>query len=299
MPYETHNYKKYLKNNRMRRNFGIKKIVIIVISLAIIAVGLLGLNGKFNFLSLSKDDLAGTNESDSSSPSSNNSSNNSGAALPSSGQAGSLATSSSPANLEPSQPAPKSILLSVPFFSQAPFGEWSDPIFQNACEEASIIMAMHWVNKIPVTKDQVKQEILDLSLFEDKTYGQAFDRAAADAIKMFKDYFNYENVFVRSGISTKDIKKEILAGRLVIVPLNGQILKNPFYTPPGPEHHMLVVIGYDAKTNEFITNDVGTRHGEKYRYAEARLQASLQDYPTGNDLPSIPGQTAMIVVMPK
>lgn len=290
MQYETYNYKKYLKKNRMRRNFGIKQIIIIVISLVIIAVGLLGLNGKFKFLSLGKDDLAGTNEPvPPSSPS-----NNSGAALPPSGQA----TSFEPIK-EPTQPAPKSTLLSVPFFSQAPFGEWSDPIFQNACEEASIIMAMHWVNKTNVTKEKVKQEILALTEFEDRTYGQAFDRAAADAIKMFKDYFNYENVFVRSGISTKDIKKEILAGRLVIVPLNGQILKNPFYTPPGPEHHMLVVIGYDAKTNEFITNDVGTRQGEKYRYAEARLQASLQDYPTGNDLPSIPGQTAMIVVMPK
>jgi len=294
MPYETYNYKKYLKNNRIKRGFGIKQIIIIVIALALIAVGFFGLNGKFNFLSLGKDKLAGTNESNSSLPSSNNS----GAALPSSGQAGSQATSSQPAAPKV-QPAPTSILLSVPFFSQAPFGEWSDPIFQNACEEASIIMAMHWVNKTSVTKEQAKQEILALTEFEDKTYGQAYDRAAADAVKMFKDYYNYSNVRESEGISTKDIKTEILAGNLVIVPLNGQILKNPFYTPPGPEHHMLVVIGYDGKTNEFITNDVGTRHGEKYRYTEARFQASLQNYPTGNDLPSIPGQTAMIVVMPK
>jgi len=299
MQYKTYNYEKYLKKNRLRRNFGIKKIIIIVIALAILAAGLFGLNSKFKFLSLGKDDLAGANEPVSSSPSSSNSGNSSGAALLPSEQAGSPAAPSQPVNSEPVRVIPKSILLQVPFFSQAPFGEWSNPIFQNACEEASIIMAMHWVNKTDVTKEEAKQEILALTEFEDRTYGSASDRTAADAIKMFKDYYNYENVFVRLGISTQDIKKEILAGHLVITPIDGRILANPFYTPPGPDHHMLVVIGYDANTDEFITNDIGTRHGEKYRYTDSSLQAALQNYPTGNDLPSIPGQTAMIVVLPK
>ncbi len=124
---------------------------------------------------------------------------------------------------EPARVIPKSILLEVPFFSQAPFGEWSDPIFQNACEEASIIMAMHWVNKTGVTKEQAKQEIQALTEFEDKTYGPATDRAAADATKMFKDYYNYSNVRESEGITTKDIKAQVLSGHLVIVPVNGQI----------------------------------------------------------------------------
>lgn len=193
----------------------------------------------------------------------------------------------------------QSILLNVPFFAQAPFGEWSDPTFQNACEEASIIMAWHWAEGIPVTKNQAKQEILALTQFEDRTYGPANDRSASDTAKMFRDYYGYANVQERSGINTTDIRKEILSGHLVIVPINGQILNNPFYTPPGPYHHMLVVIGYDSATEEFISNDVGTRHGEKYRYAASRLAAALQDYPTGNDLPSTLGVTAMIVVLPK
>ena len=32
----------------------------------------------------------------------------------------------------------------VPFLVQAPFGNWKEPDFQNACEEASMIMAMGW-----------------------------------------------------------------------------------------------------------------------------------------------------------
>ena len=272
------------------KKLNLKKLIIFIVIVAVIAVEFFWLAKKFDFFAPKSQDQA---EAQKPAPDSSTWSSGTLPGTPEPNSAG------EPSPSEPAQSTPKSILQTVPFFSQAPFGEWEDPIFQNACEEASIIMAMHWVNKTKVTKEQAKQEILVLTEFEDRTYGPASDRAAEDAIKIFKDYYNYDNVFERSGISTKDIKAEILKGNLVIVPLDGRILKNPFYTPPGPEHHMLVVIGYDGKTNEFITNDVGTRHGEKYRYSESRFQASIHDYPTGNDLPSIPGQTAMIVVMPK
>ena len=34
------------------------------------------------------------------------------------------------------------VLLNVPFTSQAPFGEWSDPRHQDGCEEAAALMAV-------------------------------------------------------------------------------------------------------------------------------------------------------------
>jgi hypothetical protein len=45
---------------------------------------------------------------------------------------------------------------------------------------------------------------------------------------------------------------------------------------------MLVVLGYDPRTDEFITNDSGTRHGQSYRYPAARLIRAAVNYPTGN-----------------
>ncbi len=192
--------------------------------------------------------------------------------------------------------APQSILLTVPFFAQAPFGEWANPTFQNACEEAAAIMAWHWAQGTTITKEQAKQEILAITDFEDKTYGPAPDRSAQDTARLFEDYYGDKNILVRTGIGANDIEKALLAGNLVIAPVNGQILKNPFYTAPGPEHHMVVIVGYDAKTDEFITNDIGTRHGEKFHYSATHFEDSLQDYPTGDHLPSIPGATAMIVV---
>jgi len=157
-------------------------------------------------------------------------------------------------------------------------------------------MAMSWVRGILETKEQAKIDIAVITQFEDKTYGSAVDRSAADTAGLLKDYYGYQNVEVRSEIGSQDIKTEISRGNLIIVPINGQILKNPFYTPPGPEHHMIVIIGYDVSSDEFITNDIGTRHGEKYRYGAARLGAALQDYPTGDHLPSVPGATAMIII---
>jgi hypothetical protein len=155
---------------------------------------------------------------------------------------------------------------------------------------------MSWVRGASESKDQAKIDIAAITQFEDTTYGLAVDRSAFDTARLLEDYYGYQNVEVRSGISSQDIKTEILKGNLLIIPINGQILKNPFYTPPGPEHHMIVVIGYDASSDEFITNDIGTRHGEKYRYGAARLEAALQDYQTGDHLPSVPGATAMIIV---
>jgi len=78
--------------------------------------------------------------------------------------------------------------------------------------------------------------------------------------------------------------------------MNGQKLKNPFFTPPGPLEHMIVIIGYDYQTNEFITNDSGTKHGQNYRYKENILFEALRDYPTGNHKPIIDIQKNIIIV---
>jgi hypothetical protein len=48
---------------------------------------------------------------------------------------------------------------------------------------------------------------------------------------------------------------------------------------------MVVIRGYDVDTKEFITNDVGTRQGENYRYPESVLFNAIRDYPTGDHLP--------------
>lgn len=192
---------------------------------------------------------------------------------------------------------PQIILLDVPFLAQAPFGQWENPIYQNACEEASLLTAILWVRGVKlISKEEATEELKKFADFEIEKYNNFYDHSIVDTAQMMKDYFGYYNVEVRENIFAEDIIAEIKNGNLVIVPINGQILKNPFYTPPGPDRHMLVVIGYDYQTEEFITSDVGTRHGEKFRYKKDVLEASIRDYPTGNKEPITSIIKAMMVV---
>ena len=191
----------------------------------------------------------------------------------------------------------KNVLFNVPFTSQAPFGDWSDPRKQDGCEEAAVIMAMAWIEGEKLTLDIADKRINAISAYEEKEYGNFYDTNAEDTVKrIFKGYFKYENVEAISNINKEDIKKELFKGNLVIVPTNGRLLENPNYISPGPTTHNLVIIGYDINSKEFITNDPGTRNGEKYRYGEDILENALLDYPTGNHEEIKEERTAMIIV---
>lgn len=193
--------------------------------------------------------------------------------------------------------AKQSILLNVPFASQAPSADWDNVIFQQGCEEASMLMAMLWVeNKSFISAKDAEKAIFAISNFSQKNYGEFRDTSAADTANIMKDYFQYEGIEVKNNITAEDIKAELVNGNLVIVPVNGQKLGNPFYTPPGPFQHMLVVKGYDTQRKEFITNDPGTRRGEGFRYKENVLDAALRDYPTGYKEQIVQANKAMIVV---
>ncbi len=192
---------------------------------------------------------------------------------------------------------PRIILLEVPFLAQAPFGQWENPIYQNACEEASLLTALLWVRGVrSVSKEEASLELKKIADFEIEKYNNFYDHSLADTGQIMRDYFNYHNIEIKEAVSADNIVKELERGNLVIVPINGQILKNPFYTPPGPDRHMLVIIGYDFQTDEFITNDVGTRHGEKFRYKKNILESAIRDYPTGHKEPILEVKKTMLII---
>lgn len=191
---------------------------------------------------------------------------------------------------------PQQVLLDIPFTPQAPFGNWDDVRQDNGCEEASILMAMHWITGDELTADIALKEIVAMSDFQLARYGHFHDSSTEDTLKLLNDYFQYENAFIRFDISVQDIKKELALGNAVIVPVDGKKLGNPYYSPPGPDRHKLIIIGYDDNIREFITNDPGTKRGEKYRYAYEVMENSIVDYKTGMHEPISEIRTAMLVV---
>ena len=183
---------------------------------------------------------------------------------------------------EPISSTPK-ILQVVPFTSQAPLGNWSDLRQEDGCEEASALMAVKWARGEKLTAEEALKEITASSDYTLEKYKEFRDLSVPDTLNwVIKDYFNYQNAAIKKSPSLKDIITELEKGNLIIAPMNGRSLHNPYYTPPGPMNHMLVIKGYDPARKVFITNDPGTRHGNSYEYDENLLFESIRDYETGN-----------------
>lgn len=193
----------------------------------------------------------------------------------------------------------QSILFEVPFSPQAPFANWLDPRQNYSCEETTALMAVKWAKGEALTLQEAEETIIDVAEWQLERYGEFRDTSARDTVdRIFKEYFGYHNVELRSGITAGDIKQTLWDGNIVIVPVRGRELENPYYTPPGPLIHMVVVVGYDAKTQEFITNDPGTKRGKQLRYHENILVNAIRDYVSGYNEPLTDSEKTMIVVSP-
>ncbi len=207
-------------------------------------------------------------------------------------------TKDSSVTVNNNQPLDNSVvLLSVPFTVQAPEGQWQEQRFQDGCEETAVLMAIKWAKGETLSPAEAKTTILDMADWELQSYGSFTDTNAKDtAERLLRDYFSYAKYKVSSEVSAAKIIAQLHLGNLVLVPTNGQKLNNPHYKTPGPERHMLVIRGYDPATDEFITNDPGTKVGEGYRYKTEVLLAAAIDYPTGNHEPTVNSNKAMIIV---
>ncbi len=189
------------------------------------------------------------------------------------------------------------VLYEVPFTSQAPFGEWYDPKQQDGCEEASALMAVKWARGENLDRNIAKDEIISISDYQALYYQEYRDTSAADTKeRIINKYFEYEDAEIKNNILISDIINELDSGNIIITPMNGRALGNPYFTPPGPDRHMLVIIGYDREKREFITNDPGTKRGENYHYNMEVLYNAIRDYPTGFHEEIIEVKKNMIVV---
>ena len=182
--------------------------------------------------------------------------------------------------------------LVVPFTTQSPLAEWTEQD-NESCEEAAAVMVHYYWQEKTFTKEVAKEELQKIVDFENEHYGKYKDTTAEETAQLIKDMWGYEKVEVRYEVTIEEIKKEVLAGRPVILPSAGRMLGNPNFRSPGPLYHMLVVRGWTK--DEIITNDPGTRKGEGYRYSPEVLLNAVHDW---NDGQVDSGQKAMIVVWP-
>ena len=176
----------------------------------------------------------------------------------------------------------ESIDLNVPFAPQAPFGIW-DELHNNACEEAALIMVHYFKKGEKLTKEKMEEEIKNLIDWQIKNFGAHKDLDLNELKKIAENYYGYKKIKVVEIKNIDEIKKAVSKGNPVIVPAAGRLLNNPFYRRPGPYYHMLVIRGYNK--NKIITNDPGTKRGEKYIYSEKIVFQAIHDWPgEGKDI---------------
>jgi len=202
---------------------------------------------------------------------------------------GSTSTPTSDASVGASEKnLPEKAYLEVPFAPQAPKAVWDD-LHNEACEEASLIMAKYWLENKKLTADKMEEEILNAVAWQEENWGGHYDLPVEKIVELAKEYFKIEKVKVIYNIeSVKQIKEKIAAGNLVLVPAAGRLLDNPYYRQPGPVYHMLVLKGFDKKG--IITNDPGTKRGEDFRFKEDNLWLAIHDWPAGIGRPLEFGQ---------
>ncbi|MBI4224762.1 MAG: C39 family peptidase [Candidatus Sungbacteria bacterium] len=191
-----------------------------------------------------------------------------------------------------SLPALSRIVLPVPFVVQAPTGNWAQP-WQDYCEEASVVMAAHFLWGLPIIPLMAELEMQIIEQYEVIAFRRHRDTSIDETADIMRRLYGFKNISVRPIRSKADMKDELKNGRPVIVPAAGRMLENPYFKAPGPFYHMLVVIGFDDTKDVFITNDPGTRRGASYAYNQQKLFAAIHDWNNGDVLR---GEKKMIVV---
>lgn len=184
------------------------------------------------------------------------------------------------------------IRLDVPFTSQAPHQNWNSP-YDEACEEASIVMAEYYLRGETLTPEKADMEIKALVSAE-TALGWGVDISAWQAGKIAVDVYGRDwRIYSGPDVTASLIKSLLSSGQAVIAPVSGQDLHNPNFRGAGPPYHMIVLTGYDA--DNFFAHDPGTQYGKNYVYPQATLMNALHDW-TGSKATIREGQKAILVL---
>ena len=172
-------------------------------------------------------------------------------------------------------------IIQVPFTSQAPLGNWAEP-WQNFCEEASSVMAAHFVWGTPLTAYIAETEMQLIKKYEKLAFKKYDDTSASETASILKNLYGFKNIEVRPVASVDEIIKELSQGHIILAPAAGRMLHNPYFVSPGPLYHMVLVRGFDTAKHTFITNDPGTRRGNGFAYDQDIFFRAIHDWNKGD-----------------
>jgi hypothetical protein len=182
--------------------------------------------------------------------------------------------------------------IKMAFFPQAPYADWSLP-YQESCEEASVILVANLFNKLNLNREKFHGELLKLIEWEKERFGDYKHTDIKQTEIIINEYYKLKTV-IHENPNIDDIVKILKKGNLIIAPFAGKLLDNPYFTNGGPKYHMLVIKGFNLKTQEIVTHDVGTKRGANFIYSWENINASIHDW---NKEDMLLGQKVIIEVI--
>lgn len=188
------------------------------------------------------------------------------------------------------------INLAVPFTVQAPVGDWGQP-YQDACEEASVLMVKEYYANGPSVIDTniAIKEILAMVALEDELFGYNIDTTVAETVLFAEKMYGLKAEILENP-TVAQLKARLDKGQPIIFPAAGRVLKNPYFTPPGPLYHMAVIRGY-TKNNQFIVNDPGTKRGNAFLYSFDTIMNAIHDWNGEADI--LEGKKLVLILHPQ
>lgn len=174
----------------------------------------------------------------------------------------------------------------VPFTTQAPLGYWTTAPWADFAEEAAVYMAYKWGSEasMPSTAETATN-LKAIGDWETEHLGSYKLTDIPQTLQILTLALGYSKATLSEDTSESNLKKLLDEYKILIIPVNGQILDNRFYGDPAPQYHMIVL--YDYNSDGFIANDPGTSRGEATLYPVQKILESLQD---------LKGEKRMIVV---
>lgn len=165
------------------------------------------------------------------------------------------------------------IRLSVPYLSQAPDGNWSNP-WNKADAEASTLMIEGYYHKFSeINKEVATERMGQMFVWENENFGKNFDTTAEETSLLIAANADFEAT-VKNNPTIDDIKNELRERRPVMAMLDQSILYQTA-RELNSSFHILVIIGFDDAKQEFIVNDPAKNIR---RYSYDRLIKALSDY---------------------
>lgn len=168
---------------------------------------------------------------------------------------------------------PSSKNIDVPFTSQAPANDWSEP-WKNACEETSIYMVSSFYNNDTIKRDGAIKHIKEILTAKNKEFQISKDESLEKISELIALLDLPWKTEIVENPTLEDIKKQLINNQPIIAPVFAPALN---YSAGGPNYHVMVITGYDDTTNKFIVNDPALKNGKGIRFDYETFMKAIHD----------------------